>query len=503
VREKCHCPVPCTFHIFDPTVSFATTSIFVIDRFLSNANRSALKLGYQNARDITNRLQRSKADELVSLLENLDNRFLLLSNVMMDDLNVNTLEQRENLQNISKDVLWNWKWTNIYFQYQNYILQKNLVRARDAMNERTFSILAHGVQEFTFSVEAKIKQLVDPEFNSSSVREVLFLMTKNQLNARIDIARRTRQNYTQLINGFLNATSIFNYKFRNFPRNQSNLVLPKQLLMKAFTRSKSVRKRSLQVERDIIHMAYWMKEYGRIAKQAFWNNTLNASDLYQTNIQFLRVSREFLQSRSMFFNDFIQWPVEQLNTREQVFLEMRQNFVQNRDTTVGYLTSVLDLIDRIKDTLLTDIRRGIAMCQDYLFYGNVSKLAVAEHFSSKEIQDGVNSLKLFFETVRSRGQAIYDSWDQLASSTQQIWNYTLSQEDMMRYWRFKNITRYLMNYTVVAEEIAEEYSLHRDRIDVRCKFHNKDEEFLQSLESLTDHMKEFDSTSHVDPTFVR
>ncbi|XP_046562984.1 LOW QUALITY PROTEIN: uncharacterized protein LOC124271872 [Haliotis rubra] len=503
VRDTCSCPVPCAFQIFDPTVSYATTSTFVIDRFLSNSNRSALKMKYKNARDITHRLQKNRADLLKSLTENLDRKFQTLNQVILDELQVSVEEQEKHLVNVSSDYLWNWNKTELYFNYQDYILQKNLVRARDAMNERTFSVLGHGVQEFTFGVEKLISQLVDPQIDDPAVREVLFLMAKNKLNARLDIGKRTLQNYTQLIKGFLNTSSIFNYRFKNFSRKNSNLILPRELLLQAFTRSNHVRVRSLRVERDIITMATWMKEYGKIADKAFYNKTVNSTEIYITNVKFLRASREFLQSKSMFFNDFIQWPVTQLELRKQTFLQMRTDFIRLGDTMFGYFSSVSELIHGIERSLMADMKVGIQMCKDYLAYGNVSKVDVAEHFRSEKIQNGINNLKVFFDTVRNRGQNVYDGWDQLSMASQQMWNFTLSQVNLMRYWKFKNIRRYLRNYTEVAAEIAQEFARHRDMIDVRSRFLNKDEEFLQSFKSLAEHMEMFHSSSHVDSAFVR
>ncbi|XP_071109614.1 uncharacterized protein [Haliotis cracherodii] len=503
VRDTCSCPVPCSFHIFDPTVSYATTSTFVIDRFLSNSNRSALKMKYKNARDITHRLQSNRANLLKSLTENLDRKFRTLNHVILDELEVSIEEQEKHLVNVSNNYLWHWNKTNIYFQYQNYILQKNLVRARDAMNERTFSVLGHGVQEFAFSVERQIAQLVDPQIDDPAVREVLFLMVKNQLNARLDIGKRTLQNYTQLIKGFLNSSSIFNYRYQNFSRKNSNFILPRELLLQAFTRSNHVRVRSLRVERDIITMATWMKEYGRIAEEAFYNKTVNDTELYIANVKFLRASREFLQSKSMFFNDFIQWPVTQLDLREQTFLQMRSDFIQMRDTMLGYFSSVSELIHGIESSLMADMEVGIQMCKEYLAHGNVSKVDVADLFTSEKIQNGINNLKVFFDTVRNRGQNIYDGWDQISMASQQMWNFTLSQVNLMRYWKYKKIGRYLRNYTQVAAEIAQEFADHRDMIDVRCRFLNKDEEFLQSLGSLVEHMEMFHASSHVDSAFVR
>ncbi|XP_046360058.2 uncharacterized protein LOC124137693 [Haliotis rufescens] len=502
VQQNCHCPVPCNYALFDSTVSYATTSTFVIDRFLSNTNRSALKMKYQNARDITHRLQSNKAEELRKLAQTSDQKFKMLRHVIVDQLKVKVKEQRRQLLNISEDFLWNWKETYMYFQYQNYIHLKDLARARDAMNERTFSVIAHGAQEFTFSVERKIDQLADPEITDSSVRKMIYILVKNQLDARIDMAKRALQNHTQLLSSYLNATPIFNYRFRRFSKSDSYLLIPKVMIKQSLRRSWTIRTRSSRVATDIKKMIDWMEEYGHIAESAFMNGTVNGTLIYFANIHFLDNCRQYLQSKSHFFRDFIDWIVTQLNKREQDCTYIKTDFAKARDFTLQYLGIVEDAIQNIL-LYLEDIQNGTRMCDDYLNYGNISLEAVSLFFRSKAVKNSVNSLNVFFATVRTRGQNIYDSWEKLSVVYQEMWNFTFKQVDLMPYWRNKNISRYLRNSSEVIQEIRDSFLDHRDMIDVQCRFDNKDEAFLLSLESLTDHMQEFHASSHVDSTFVK
>ncbi|XP_067658355.1 acid-sensing ion channel 4-B-like [Haliotis asinina] len=501
VQQNCHCPIPCNYTLFDATVSYATTSTFVIDRFLSNTNRSALKMKYQNARDITHRLQINKAQELRTLLQTLDQNFEMLRHVIFD-LKGKINEQRMQLINISADFLWNWNETDMYFQYQNYIHLKDLARARDAMNERTYSVIAHGVQEFTFSVERKIEQLVDAEINETSVRKMLFIMVKNQLEARIDMAKRTIQNHTQLLSSYLNGTPVFNYRFRKFNRKYSYLLIPKELIHRAFHRSDIVRRHTSQLESDIKDMIYWMEEYENLAMSAFMNGSINDTLLYFTNIHFLDKCRQFLQSKSHFFNDFIEWMVIQLNKRERDFFHIKKDFRKARDVTSKYLGVVRDAMENILVSL-EDLEKGKRVCEDYLNYGNISLEVAAHFFRSKAFQNNVNNLNVFFATVRNRGQNVYDSWDKLSVVSQEMWNFTLMQVDLMPYWRYMNISRYLRNSSEVIREIKDSFVDHRDIIDVQRGFDNKDETFLQSLHSLSDLLDEFHASSHVDSAFVK
>ena len=97
-------------------------------------------------------------------------------------------------------------------EYQRFVVNKNFLRVADAMNERTLSVVAMGMQNFVFDVSTSISHLADANITSSSVRDVIYLEVTRQLNGRIDMAERAQKNESEFKSALLQGKPIFNYK---------------------------------------------------------------------------------------------------------------------------------------------------------------------------------------------------------------------------------------------------------------------------------------------------
>ena len=58
--DQCQCPVPCSFLVFDPVVSYADVSPLLAERLLADTNLTTLTHHFSHAREVTHRLQREK-----------------------------------------------------------------------------------------------------------------------------------------------------------------------------------------------------------------------------------------------------------------------------------------------------------------------------------------------------------------------------------------------------------------------------------------------------------
>ncbi|XP_041377194.1 uncharacterized protein LOC121389619 [Gigantopelta aegis] len=502
VHESCGCAIPCQFHIFEPTVSYATTSMLIVDRFLAQSNRTDLRQKYQLARDVSGRLQKEKAEEMQSLIDSVETTFTKLEQLISVDISSKLKEQEAAINKMTKETFDMWFTMHRLFRYQHYIVQKNCLRARDAMDERTFSVLGLGIQEFVFSVEQKIALLVSSKYDDS-VREVLYLMTLNQLDARIDIAERTMGNYTQLYNAYMNGECIFNYKFLNFARRLSTYIIPRHLLSSAMNRTKTIKYRSERLGYDIANMTMFLKEYKRIAHDAFVNRTVLDAEMHELNVQFLYFTREYFQSRSMFFHDMLDWPMKYMEKREMDFLKAKSDFDQSRGIFTANLHSVKTLLVQMQYSLLEEVKQGIRLCKDYINTGNVSKLAVAKYINMKSISDGIFNLSVFFDTVRRKGQDLYDGWKRIRTIILKMWKTTVSDVDMKSFLEHQNMTLLLRSYDDIEVAISGEIDVYRNELDLRFLVHSADSEFIAAFEILKDYMKDFVDSSHVDSTFIR
>ena len=502
MQESCGCAIPCQFHIFDPIVSYAVTSMSVIDRFLAETNRTALRQKYELARDVTDRLQKNKFEELTNLTDSANMYYDKLEDLISVNMLSKLEEQERAVNKLAKESLDMWFTMYKLFQYQKFVVQMNLLRARDAMNERTFSILGLGMQEFAFSVERKINQLTSNGYNDN-IREALYLATLNQLDSRIDIAERTMANYTQLYDTYVKGKRIFNYKYLDFPRHLSTYILPRHLLLSAISRTRYIKYRSKRLGYDIGNVTFILKEYKRIATNAFVNRTDVSEELRALYWQFISCMREYLQSKSMFFHDVLDWPIKQMEQREQRFQKTKAEFVQIREILDAHINSVKILLSKIQYPFLKEVRRSLLLCKDYVQTGNVSKLSAAEYINMKNLDNGMHDLSVFFDSTRRRCQEIHDGWSRIQVIVLKMWKISLSDVDVKLFLEHQNMTSLLQSYDVIEKSISGEISMYVQKLDLCHVTENADSDFVTAFKTLKNYMKEFKETSHIDSTFIR
>ncbi|KAK3759191.1 hypothetical protein RRG08_059590 [Elysia crispata] len=240
VRDNCKCPVPCDFLIYDPTISFASTSVYATERLLASTASANLHQKFMKARETTARMDPLKFRQFRDLAVDMRSRFTKLRNVIDVDVRSRLIQQHDTLMEVHDymkkvylDKLYLVKWQKYHHsrlslsltpvRWQKYHVDKNFVRARQAMEERTLMALALGFQEFSYQVESRIWEISHGPPSSSNVtlsddvKTGLFLDALNLINGRVDLAERAFANFTQLYGAFYNGTPIFRYKYENEP----------------------------------------------------------------------------------------------------------------------------------------------------------------------------------------------------------------------------------------------------------------------------------------------
>ncbi|XP_046543042.1 uncharacterized protein LOC124253335 isoform X1 [Haliotis rubra] len=502
VRKECGCPIPCFFLIFDPTISFATTSMYATDKLLSSGVEN-LTTRFMEARETTSRMDRSQFDTFKSMESNAQERLNILKKVMFDEVETNIIEQEQILSSILNDTLASWKTKMHLYRWQEYIVQKNFMRVRQAMEERTFNYLAMGFQEFSYQIESKIKQLANTSISSPDVRQTLHLLTLNELGGRIDLADRAYDNYTQLYGAYYNASPVFRYKYLHEDRNDNIYIGPHVLLRQSLLYSAYAVKYSGRVGKDILRFKRALQDYVDMADKAYYTQTLNTTELHLVNIKFLQRGRTYFFSKATFYFESIDYPLRILRERIAAFEAYHRSFNTHVKEMMDNAASLRFSLNSLKSSIIDNLDGGLGLANNYFKYGNISKLEVARVLTAPNIYEGISSMKIFFQEVRSRGQNVYDGWLDLIQSTTAIWSAILNDEDMLKYYEFKNMTRFLQNISDVAKEIETAYMEYRSSFDFRFLVGTADSTFLKSLEDLMELMTSYLLTSKVDTTFIQ
>lgn len=207
------------------------------------------------------------------------------------------------------------------------------------MDERTFSLVAMGMQEFLFQIDSSIRQLNDSAITSESVRQVLFLDVVRKLEAKIDISRRAYQNYTQFKDALNSGQPIFNYSFRREPRVNSVHIVPVPLFHQVINMSKTIKRRSEFLGKNINSIINRLNDLKNLANTSYHTGYVDDSELFHIGIQYLYVCREYLQSRDQFLYDVPTKILAILDERSARLDELWLRFQLKRDAILTQVTS--------------------------------------------------------------------------------------------------------------------------------------------------------------------
>ena len=494
--------MPCSFLIFDPVLSYADASPLVVERFLADANKTALAAKFHHAREITHRLQREKRQLFQRSLDDLEARFYRLQNDSMEDILVKLSNQRDGLSMMETRVYKVFDRTRYLFQYQHFIVAKDFVRAAEAMTERTFGVVANAMQEFVHSIEYKIQQLLDPSLGDPAVRKTVYLLALNEIDGKIDIAQRALENYTELYNAIVTGSPIFNYKFRKEPRKNSIYIVPLPLFHEALNRTGAIRRRSTKVGTDLEDIISNLSLYRNVTIEAFSSKAVNLTSMWRANVYFLKSCREYLQSIDMFLNDGLRYSLSFLENRLARYSSDWREFAADRDSLALQIDSLTRLARGLQEGIFLKVAQGLAMSKAFLRHGGVSKKSIARFFVSTQVQVGRSDLKNFFAELRTRGQEVHDLWVRLERHSQRLYNASLTDPNLQTYYRAKNVWNYLGTLMDALNLMHGHYDQYKAD-DIRDAIKNYDDEFLLSLGGMVSEMQRFLDTGQIDADFIR
>ena len=103
-------------------------------------------------RETTARMDSLKFNKFKSLSEDVQTRFEELSQAMLGDIRNKIAAQRVNLESIKQKITELYTSGSYMLNYMLFNVQKNFIRARESMEERTLGYLAMGFQDFSYQV---------------------------------------------------------------------------------------------------------------------------------------------------------------------------------------------------------------------------------------------------------------------------------------------------------------------------------------------------------------
>ena len=389
------------------------------------------------------------------------------------------------------------------YRYQQYAFEKNFLRGRDAMEERTLTNVVLGFTEFAVLNAKRIRRLAAiPQTEVVSKRD-LYKLIIDALKTRQELTYMAKRNITVLYKAFLRGKRIFNYKFEDIPRPHNDFIVPKVLLNYSMDHNQYIRKYAPKVSRDLSRVHNVLGMFLDEARTAFLNSTVNASRLNYTFERFLFSCRTFLYSKSIFYSQGIDLPLTVLINRYDTFQKtweeinaLSEEIRQNLRSLVDGLAETTVLINSVIKNLTEKILK-------YVNLKNESLMTLADLYLSNATQLAVSTMKDFFREIETRGHGIYDSLTMTMGPLKKLWAAVLQDDDMKEYYNFTNNTRFLQNFTEVYRRYTDEQAQVRDNLDVREAVLNEDLEFFAAVDDLIKYLRTFQNSIKIDSTFIR
>ena len=470
---------------------------------LTSEESQLLKTKLITALETTSRKDRSKSEEFKVLVNNMHDAFNRLKSslrLVSECLVKQTIE----VQRVHSDTKSAYFEKERLYRYQEYVVERNFLRGREAMEERVIRNVAVAFAEFAMINARRIRRLATIPKADVSVRESLYDLIVDSLKIRQELGDLAKTNLTVLYNAFLTGKRIFNYQFENISRSHNDHIAPKPLLNYSMHYNPYVLKYGPKVSADLnrVHNALDMSI--EEAKEAYIYSTVDETRLNSTFERYLSACRTFMFSKSVFYSQGVDYPVPVLKERYTNFGKIWENIdsiTSRMEHNIHSLRAGLSEVENaIRGGKLQSLVENLLK---YIISEKDSKLNLSEVLLSDESQDTMDNLKDFFNEIKTRGQEIFDSWTMLKDQLKSLWTAIIEDEDMLEYYEFTNNARFLQNLNEVISRNNIQSSNARDDLDVREAIANEDTNFVHAMDDITKHLKEFKETIKIDSYFVR
>lgn len=502
-HEICECPVPCTFQAYEPGISYATTSSFVIDKLLANLNYDELEQKYRHAREVTNRLEKDKFLNFKKVADNVKRKLLSIDLLLKEEIEEKLQEQRAVLAIKKEEMYKIWKRKDFILKYQLYAIQKNFLRARDAMEERTLSYIGNGFQAFALDMHTKLHELVDMESDQECTRDLLYKLLTDKVDIEVEMINRGIGNLTELIDAYKNGTPIFNYKYSKMSRKNNPYIVPKKLMNDSLYRTWNARNYGLRIASDLEILKEHVLGFKNLTEIAYYNGTLDPDRLWYVNKKFIFYNKRYFHNKANLYFESIEVPEKVMEQRIDNFTQLWTDFVDLTDNIESNIDRINASLDEVLGKVIPKLRALSDLGQEYLVNSSVLKLDVAKAALSPQIHEGINTMKVFFLEVRSRGQSIFDDWTNLIDVTSDTWRSILTDVDSIEYYQWRGYDNFLQNLSVVLDTEESHFVFIRDETDIRDLIGNRDRIFYSSLYDMMDIMGDFKKSTKLDGNFLR
>ncbi|WAR19542.1 ASIC2-like protein, partial [Mya arenaria] len=501
IREKCRCPIPCHFSIYDPSVSYSSISNHLVSKLLSSNESKQLKEKLLQSYETTAKMDHEKFSHFQDLVVTFGAKTKLIEDVIMKIERCLQLQENQTKQLFvqMEDIYLTKEKT---YRYQEYAIEKNFLRGREAMEERTLANVANAYAEFALVNTRRIRRLANSPADDQ-VRKELYEFIMDALEVRQEIAQLAKDNISLLIKSFINGTQIFNYKFENMPRAYNPHIVPKPLMNESMYHNAYMKKYVPKLENDDMQLMFNVLEmFMNQTKLAYEERSINETELNYVFERFQYACRTYLYSKSVVYSNGIDRPLAVIKDRHDQFDSFWVTFKREIEALNQNIKSLTELITGINSAILPTFKSLQSKLYNYTENGSLGLMDLATLFTSNHTDGFTTNVSIFFQEVQTRGQSISDLLSLIKIPVDGIWTQIIDDEDSWDYYNYTNNHLFLRN---LSEVIIEWNSKLEDikTFDIRHHVEHSAEDFYSSFENVVSHLKRFKASVVVDSTFLK
>ncbi|XP_061183628.1 uncharacterized protein LOC133191897 [Saccostrea echinata] len=503
ISEKlCDCPVPCKFRLYETDISYASTSAYSLNKFLNEDDKKNLSRKVLEGAEVTSRYEETQFSKVQYLYSQMINDIEIVRKRVLVNLKEIVNEALIGVNERYQEIKDHYIWKEYLYRYQAYILQKNFMRPRDAYEERTFHIVALGYAEYIMTIESRIRELANKNFTDGPTRQLWYEDTSDLLKNRERIIEIALINFTSLVEAYDTGIQIFNYKFFSTPRSHNIPAAPKLLIKESRVHNSYARKYGKRFGTYLQRTITILKFCQKLLDDAYFHTTLDEGNMTECRETFRYLMRNWVFARSVFYFDTINWPLKQIEDRQQRF-----------DTQWNELKTMFANLNQSLTSLKTDIQlfekntfENIEVTRDSVeayLNDTLTKLHISEIFTSVTFQQLLTKFDIFFQQIRSREKSLYDWLSQMQNDAYGIFKVIVLDEDSWEYYNFTGRTDYLGNISDIEGNLIENYTSVAESMQFSVCVNGSDSVLLSTLQDFVDEMTSYKDSLKIDSSFIK
>lgn len=403
---------------------------------------------------------------------------------------------------VYQDMKIHYDFKDFLYKYQIYIMQKNFMRARDAMEERHIHIVSLAYTEYILLIEKSIRKLADTQFPNDTSRLVIYRNLNDKIESRLEITERVIANYTSLRDAYIMGEKIFNYQYMDISRVHNDPATPKKVIQDSVNHNSYANKSTKQFEDFISKSVVALNLCKDLAGIAYASYTVNETELWLCVEDYRHAMRNWMYARSLFYYEIVERPERILQERHENFESLWTEFQLMFQNINQSLYSIRSENMNFGSNILRPIENSNRQLEQYLI-ANATKLSLSYEFLSNTTENALSKLTLYFQILKTRQTTLTDWISRLQSSAGDIWQNILNDEDSYDYYRYVNKTEYLKNFTEIESDLKSNFSMILGDVKFTDVIDGQDAQLLSTFNNIIAHMKEFQEALKVDSDFIR